>query len=411
MESMVGDNTNDLLGEGADSAPAAATKNRRRRVRAPAQDDALEADVVTTSTALVGEVLTDSMLVGDNTKATRSPLLPVRHQPDFFVCDIFDAAMKGDAASMEHPIFSLSKKPDLKIRRYENGEKWVEVRPSTKGLATIFDRDILIYCISQLVAAMNAGRPISRTLHLRAHDLMVATNRDSSGRGYLQLREALERLQGTQIVTNLTTGGKETTNIFSLVKEAQMVKETWDGRLQEVTIELSNWVFRAVEAQEVLTLDKRYFQLAKPLERRLYELARKHVGLQPLFKIGLEKLRVKTGSQSTLKEFKRLLQAIIKDDEVYAHMPGYTFALVGDVVEMRPKTQALQLSLLPPAERRQQLSAETYEEARALAPGWDIYGLEAEWRDWLVKRKITPRNAERHFMAFCKRRGRYPGFA
>jgi hypothetical protein len=258
---------------------------------------------------------------------------------------------------------------------------------------------------------MNAGRPISRTLHLRAHDLMVATNRDSSGRGYLQLREALERLQGTQIVTNLTTGGKETTNIFSLVKEAQMVKETWDGRLQEVTIELSNWVFRAVEAQEVLTLDKRYFQLAKPLERRLYELARKHVGLQPLFKIGLEKLRVKTGSQSTLKEFKRLLQAIIKDDEVYAHMPGYTFALVGDVVEMRPKTQALQLSLLPPAERRQQLSTETYEEARGLAPGWDIYGLEADWRDWLVKRKITPRNAERHFMAFCKRRGRYPGFA
>src|SRR5271154_2671196 len=134
--------------------------------------------------------------VGENTKE-RSPLLPARHQPDFFVCDVFDAALKGDSASMEHPIFSLSKKPDMKTRRYENGESWAEVRPGAKGLATVFDRDILIYCISQLVAAVNDGRQISQRLRLRAHDLLVATNRDTSGRGYLQLREAFERLQGT----------------------------------------------------------------------------------------------------------------------------------------------------------------------------------------------------------------------
>ena len=50
----------------------------------------------------------------------RSPLLPDRHPtPDFFVCDIFDAVPKGDMASMEHPIFSLSTKPDHRIRRYQ----------------------------------------------------------------------------------------------------------------------------------------------------------------------------------------------------------------------------------------------------------------------------------------------------
>jgi hypothetical protein len=78
---------------------------------------------------------------------------------------------------MEHPIFSLSKKPDMKTRRYENGNSWAEIRPGVKGLATVFDRDILIYCISQLIAAMNDGRPISSKLRLRAHDLLVATNR------------------------------------------------------------------------------------------------------------------------------------------------------------------------------------------------------------------------------------------
>ncbi len=371
--------------------------------------NALDSVCENTKTApMVGDNTNPVELAGDNTKE-RSPLLPVRHQPDFFVCDIFDAALKGDSASMEHPIFSLSKKPDLKIRRYENGEKWAEVRPSVKGLATVFDRDILIYCISQLVAAVNGNRRITQRLRLRAHDLMVATNRDTSGRGYLQLREALERLQGTQIATNIITGGKEVFDVFSLINRARIVRETRDGRMQEVEIELSDWIFQAVEAQEVLTLDRRYFQLAKPLERRLYEIARKHVGAQSGFKIGLDKLRAKCGSQSTLKEFRRLLQTVIADDLKHDHMPGYSFKLEGDMVEIRPKTPQ-QLPLLPPHAAAIHLSESTYEEGRRSAPGWDIYGLEAEWRDWLAKKSIVPRSPERHFVAFCKRRGQYPGF-
>lgn len=373
----------------------------------------------------VGENTKTLWMVGENTKAEggsqgelalseapasdlrpRSPLLPIRHQRDFFVCDIFDAAVKGDTASMEHPIFSLSKKPDLKVRRYENGDKWAEVRPSIKGLATVFDRDILIYCISQLIAALNDGRPIAQRLSLRAHDLLVATNRDTSGRGYLQLREALERLQGTQIATNVITGGKETFDVFSLINRARIVRETRDGRMQEVEIELSDWVFQAVEAEEVLTLDRRYFQLAKPLERRLYELARKHVGQQAGFRIGIDKLRNKCGSQSTAKEFRRLLQTIISDDLTHDHFPGYSIALNGDMVDMRPKAAAEAPLPLPGL----RLRPETLETARDYAPGWDVYGLEGEWREWVDKKDITLKDADAHFLSFCKRRGRYPGF-
>lgn len=361
----------------------------------------------------VGENTKTRVMVGDNTKEgpearERSPLLPVRHQPDFFVCDVFDAALKGDTASMEHPIFSLSKKPDMKVRRYENGGSWAEVRPSAKGMATVFDRDILIYCISQLVSAMNGGRHVSKTLRLRAHDLLVATNRDTSGRGYLQLQETLARLQGTQIETNIVTGGKDIWDVFSLIDRARVVKEHRDGRMQEVEIELSSWVFQAVEAQEVLTLDRRYFQLAKPLERRLYELARKHVGQQPgAFRIGLDKLRIKSGSQSTLKEFRRLLQSIIEDDKTHNHMPGYAFALDGDMVEIRAKP-----GLPPPAPPGPalQLRAESYELGRELAPGWDIHALEADWRDWIAKKGIVPRLLDSHFLAFCKRRGKHVAF-
>jgi plasmid replication initiation protein len=337
----------------------------------------------------------------------RSPLLPVRHQWDFFVCDIVDAAVKGDSASMEHPIFSLSKKPDMKVRRYENGKSWAEIRPSIKGLATVFDRDILIYCISQLMAALNDGRPISKKLRLRAYDLLVATNRDTSGRGYVLLRDALERLQGTQLVTNVQTGGKETFKVFSPIKEGTIVRETREGRMMEVEIELSDWVFAAVEAQEVLTLDRRYFLLAKPLERRLYELARKHCGQQACFRIGLEKLRIKCGSQSTLKEFRRLVQTIVADDRQHNHMPGYSLRLEDDLLEIQPKPQGEPPALPLPSD---QLKAETFSRAHEYAPGWDVYALEGEWRDWISKKDIRPRNLDAHFLSFCKRRGKYPGF-
>jgi Replication initiator protein A len=348
------------------------------------------------------------MSVGENTKIARSPLLPIRHQPDFFVCDIVDAAFKGDQTSMEHPVFSLSKKPDMKTRRYENGDKWMEIVPSGKGMATVFDRDILIYCISQLTAAINDERPVHQNIRLRAHDLLIATNRDTSGRGYQALADALSRLRGTEIVTNIPMGTKIDLDGKGLIESYKITRENRaNGRMIEIEIKLSDWLFEAAMAQEVLTLSRRYFQLAKPLERRLYEIARKHVGQQSEFRIGIEKLQAKCGSQSTLKEFKRLLQTILADDQEHDHLPDYSFTLNGSIVEIRPKSGNF-TPTLPGLLIR--LSPAIYETGRALAPGWDIHTIESEWRAWIEKKGITPRRAEAHFLAFCKRRGQYPGF-
>ena len=124
----------------------------------------------------------------------RSPLLPDRHPiQDFFICDVTDAIPKDDMGSMEHPIFSLSTKPDVHIREYEHKGTKISILPSALGLATIHDKDVLIYCISQLVAKMNTGAELQKTLHLKAYDLLVSTNRNTDGRGYEQLKDALDR--------------------------------------------------------------------------------------------------------------------------------------------------------------------------------------------------------------------------
>jgi len=44
-----------------------------------------------------------------------------------------------------------SKKPDTAIRKYEHNGNWLQIVPSVKRLATIYDKDILIYCISQIM--------------------------------------------------------------------------------------------------------------------------------------------------------------------------------------------------------------------------------------------------------------------
>ena len=117
---------------------------------------------------------------GVGAPAARVPAVPV--QADFFICDVPWAVPKDDMASMEHPLFTLATRPDRRILRYAHGAATIEVTPSVKGLATIHDKDVLIYCISQLMAAVNAGRPVAPTLHLKAHDLMAATGRETERR-------------------------------------------------------------------------------------------------------------------------------------------------------------------------------------------------------------------------------------
>src|SRR3546814_13871794 len=84
----------------------------------------------------------------------RTPLLPVRPpNQDLFICDVLDAIPKDDMASMEHSVFSLSTKPEKRMRRYEHNGNVIEIIPSSTGLATIHDKHILIYYISQHVTS------------------------------------------------------------------------------------------------------------------------------------------------------------------------------------------------------------------------------------------------------------------
>lgn len=325
-------------------------------------------------------------------------LLPDRHPTgDFFVCDILDALPKDDMASMEHPLFSLGTRPDLRVLSYAHNGVEITVTPSVKGLATLFDKDILIYCISQLMAALNAGQPVSRHVSLRAHDLLVATNRETSGDSYRRLREVFERLAGTRITTNLTTGGIEATTGFGLIEGWQILRRTKGGRMVQVTVTLSEWLFRAVLSKSVLTLSRDYFRLRKPLERRIYELARKHCGKQPDWRVSIATLHVKSGSASPLRVFRQMLREMIATD----HLPDYALTEEpGDMLRVLRRGAVLEPGEGPA------LKPATYETARARMPGADVHALVAEWQAvWARTGRQRLRSADAAFLGWLARRG------
>jgi replication initiator protein A len=329
-------------------------------------------------------------------------LLPDRYrQSDFFVCDIFDAIPKDDMASMEHPLFSLGTRPDRRILHYDHNDAQITVTPSVRGLATIHDKDILIFCISQLMAALNAGRQVSRTLHLKAHDLLVATNRETSGDSYRRLRESFERLAGTRITTNIVTGETETTSGFGLIESWEIVRKSRGGRMTQVSVTLSDWLFRAVLSKSVLTLSRDYFRLRKPLERRVYELARKHCGRQPGWTISVDTLLKKSGSASPRRVFRKMLRDMIAQD----HLPDYVISeRPGDLIHFAPRSGSggglVEADARPPT-----LSGAALEEARRLVPGVDIYALEAEWRGvWMRTGAVRLRSPDAAFLGWLRKR-------
>lgn len=301
-------------------------------------------------------------------------------------------------ASMEHPIFTLSTQPDTRLIRYEHRNVSIEIAPSVRGLATIFDKDILIYCISQMIAKRNQGLPLAQTLELNAHELLVWTNRQTTGGGYQRLKAAFERLAGTRITTNIKAGGEEITEGFGLIESWRIVRETQSGRMSELRVRLSDWMFRLIEGAEVLTLSRDYFRLRKPIERRIYEIARKHCGDQDNWKISLPLLQKKVGASSHERAFRGMVRELAELD----HLPDYSVTLEEDLVTFANRAASPAQAIEYP-----RILPETFNDARIVAPGYDVYGLEQEWREFWVDTGCPKLEyPDKAFIGFCKSRAK-----
>ena len=339
-----------------------------------------------------------------------SSLLPDLHPvPDFFVLDVLDVVPRTDMASMEHPIFSLATRADQRTLVYEHNNNKLEIIPSSIGLPTVMDKDILIYCISKLVHQKNKqpNVKISPTVRFTTHDMLVQTNRPTNNLGYERLLPALNRLRGVVLNTTIKTGGSMTTRGFGLIDSFEYNRRgsMFADRLQYLEITLSDWLFRAIDKIEVLPISRDYFRLRRPIDRRLYELARKHCGSQPSWRIGVDLLQKKCGSHQAAKHFTAHLRGVTRSN----HLPEYAMTLEdGKAVFFRRGRNGTGLAQV--ADKPKQVlsgprqilvSTSAIDRLADLVPGWDKYMLEHAYYGW-ASDKESAHNEDARFLAWVK---------
>jgi hypothetical protein len=235
--------------------------------------------------------------------------------------------IRGERSLMAFPFFALAKNAWMKPLAYSTPTVSIEVRPSARGVATIYDKEIVLYIASLMASKIEEGAEVAQDFMFTAHDLFTVTGANHSARSYSRLADALERLQGTQIKTNIEAGGEGEEGFFSWLSEARLQyarSGTGEKRLKAVKVRLCDWLYRAIVRDgHVLDYASTYFQLG-PIERRIYEVARSTcVEGEPL-EMELEALKLQIGFQNPLSNFRIAMREIAAANSI----PDYAIQLI-----------------------------------------------------------------------------------
>lgn len=257
-------------------------------------------------------------------------------------------SVKGERNIMAYPWFDLDRRA-LKSRiAFADTEVGVtiEVRAGgAGGCPTIYDKDLILYAATVIAKRADDGEFLGtdadRTIDFTIHDFMRVAGRSTDKHSYDGFHAMLDRLTTASIRTSIeiAAGDGESDGMdgwFTWFESGTAVKyrRTADGqkRVQRVRIVVGKWLWNAiVKDRKILTYDRGYFDL-DPVERRLYDLARVHVGRQERWHIGLAKLQKRIGDNRRLAKFADAILAIQERDS----LPTYRFRVV---TPLRPGAQ------------------------------------------------------------------------
>ncbi|MFT5381298.1 MAG: hypothetical protein ACI81C_002757 [Alteromonas macleodii] len=230
-----------------------------------------------------------------------------------FHCTRLTRALKSDLFSMEYPIFVLDGKVKNSPLKYEHNGISIEVTVKENdegiGRATIKDKEILMFCLTQMMNKNVFETEKMFMVSFTVYDFLKSVGRGVSGANYQQVFDGLKRLSHTYVLTNHLFNGRRNYNSFSLIDKYE-VSETLGH--STITITLGSWLTRQAtdSTKKILTLRSNYLTLTRPFERRVYELCRKFCGSKKTFDIGVDNFRKRMTPNTPLREFTRLIKAI-----------------------------------------------------------------------------------------------------
>ena len=237
--------------------------------------------------------------------------------------------IQGERTVAEFPFFALTKRAQMEPMTFKSDSARIEINPSKTGVATIYDKEILLYIASLMVERLENGETVDRSISFTANDLFRMTGTNSSARSYTSLKASLNRLQGTQIITNIETGGEGSDSAFSWLLKAD-IKYTklpnGERRVKHVEVMLCDWLHRAILTdRRIAAYHDDFFKLG-PIERRLYELAKFNCVDGARLELDAVDLAGRVGCSlepRSIENFKRTLREVARDQS----LPEYSLTL------------------------------------------------------------------------------------
>ena len=221
---------------------------------------------------------------------------------EYYICVMGEVSLRSDIFSMFWPVYALdAKSKDCVDFEYRGAS--LTLTPSEFGRATVKDKEVIIYCLSHLMAAQNMKIEINRKVLFCRYDFLKTTKRGTSGKDYKILDNALKRLKGTRFTTDVTISDIKITENTSMIDEFRKVQIN-EGVYWEVTLPV--WLFAMVKHRKLLKIDDGYFEL-KSFERRLYEVCKKCCGRKPSYEFPIDNMKKRIGVRLTISQFKRRL--------------------------------------------------------------------------------------------------------
>ena len=321
-----------------------------RRVWADLKLDEMGGGPLNRALRSLGEGIRTASIEADVTGALLSETTPKRvlrspPQDDaqlmFFVPTVYDAPLKDDVNLMDVAPFSLSKRANKGIIKYELKDCLITIEGGAEsGLATVFDYDIFLNMVSYLAEEVQQYRREEakglrptvppKTYRPSASHILKFCRRSDGGKSYEDLEAALDRLANTTIkVVNLSGGKRRQVDSRPLIGGYSVVSRTGANKIDTVEITIPDWVYMSVVRSDkklpLLTLHQDYFLISSGLGRFIYRLARKAAGKDEA-RYGVSELHRRSGSSQELRKFAYDLREFVTRTQAFP-MPGYDLSI------------------------------------------------------------------------------------
>ncbi len=240
-------------------------------------------------------------------------------QPSLFVAEHHERNPRCIQDIMAYPYFALSKRRRIKPMHFASAKGDIEIKihglPEF-GIASIYDADILLWLATEVRRQYEKTGTINRTVFFNPRTMLKQIGKSKGGRQMDTLKSALLRLSTNFIRTTVRTEHQRKEGGFHWLDNWTTAEDRKTGEPNGLwSTTLNDWLVQGiVQDRNILTLNPAYFRMSSGLEKRLYQIARKHAGMQQFgMHITMESLHAKTGSGDTIKQFAWEVRNIAKE--------------------------------------------------------------------------------------------------